>query len=371
MIELSPLLLEQVQVFSDRIYLPNTDSTITPLPGLEGALQGYSPTLAIVDELAFVREELWSAMTLASGKREHSLVLGISTPGTSRDGVLWQLVEYGREHPADGSFYLKEFAAPLDADVHDEGAWAVANPALGDFLSVDALRLDARTAREDNFRRYRMGLWTSGASAWLSAQAWADCADTSRVVTPREPVVLAFDGSISDDCTALTGCTIPPTDADKPHLFVIEIWAKDEPGWTVDRDKVDAAVHAAFKRYDVREMVCDPYGWREAINRWAKRYGSERVLEYPSYIVSRMAPATDGLATAVRQGQVTHDGNPVLAQHVANARAKNTQVGDVIVKDRKSSPRKIDSAVTSIMAFGRAHWHLQHPRKSRRLVAIR
>jgi len=369
MIELSPELSARVQVFADRMYLPQSDSTIAPLPALENALQGYSPTFAVVDELAFVPEEIWQSMALASGKREHSLVLGISTPGDSRDSVLWKLVDYGRSNPGSRSFYLKEFAAPLDADINDEAAWATANPALNDFLSIDALRLDASTAREDAFRRFRMGQWTSGASAWLSAEQWAACGSTEVTVDSTTPVVLAFDGSISDDCTALTGCTVPVA-GEKPHIFTVQIWARDQPGWTVDRDEVDATVSDAFSRFNVVEMVCDPYGWRDPIQRWAKRHGQTRVIEFPSYIVSRMAPFTDALATAVRQGQVTHDANPTLAVHIANARAKSTSAGDVIVKDRKMSPRKIDSAVTSVMAFGRANWHAQNPKKKRSLVAM-
>lgn len=369
MIELSTELSARVQVFADRMYLPQTDSTIAPLPAMEAALQGYSPTFAVVDELSFVPEEVWQSMTLASGKREHSLVLGISTPGDNRESVLWNLVDYGRNNPKSKSFYLKEFASPLDADISDESAWQIANPALGDFLSLDALRLDASTAREDAFRRFRMGQWTSGASAWLSAEQWASCADPGHSVDSRQPVVLAFDGSISDDCTALTGCTVPVA-GELPHLFTVQIWVKDAPGWTVDRDEVDATLADSFDRYNVVELVADPYGWRDPLQRWAKRYGNTRVIEFPSYVVSRMAPFTDSLATAIRQREVTHDGNPVMALHVANARAKTTSAGDVIVKDRKMSPRKIDSAVTSVMAFGRANWHSANPRKTRRLMAM-
>ncbi len=369
MIELNPVLEEQVQVFQDRIYVPSTDSALFPLPSVVDALQGYSPTFAIVDELHYVKEDVWEAMTLASGKREHSLVLGISTPGDNRDSVLYRLCEYGRQNPSDKAFFFREYAAPIGADLHDEAVWKVANPALGDFLSADAIRLDARTAREDNFRRYRLGQWVNGASAWLPRDEWDRCADTSVTVTAKTRVVLAFDGSISDDSTALTGCTVP-SDGSKPHVFVLNVWAKDEPGWTVDRDEVDAAVKDAFRRYNVVELVADPYGWRTEIQRWAKRYGATRVVEFPSYVLSRMAPFTDSLTTAIKQQTLTHDGNDVLAQHLANARAKSTVYGDVIVKDRKGSPRKIDAAVTTVMAYGRADWHAANPKKKRRLVTM-
>jgi phage terminase large subunit-like protein len=369
MIELNPALDDRCQIFSDRIYVPHTDSSLVPLPSVVDALQGWSPTFAVVDELNFVREDSWSAMTLASGKRDHSLILGISTPGDNRDSVLWRLKEFARENPNDRSFYYREYATPEHYAITDEKGWKEGNPALGDFLMPDAIRLDARIQREDNFRRFRLGQWVNGASAWLSRESWDACKAESVTVDAKQPVVLAFDGSFSDDCSALTGCTVPKP-GEVPHLFVVDIWARDEVGWTVDRELVDQTVHAAFRKYNVQEMLADPYGWRSEIQSWAKKYGHARVLEYPSYVVSRMAPFTDSLATAVRLGKVTHDGNTVLAQHVANCRAKATSFGDVIVKDRKGSPRKIDSAVTSVMSYGRAMWHSDNPQKGRRLVAV-
>ena len=50
-----------------------------------------------------------------------------------------RLVDHGREG-GDPSFFFREFAAPPGSAVDDEQAWAIANPALDDFLHRDALR---------------------------------------------------------------------------------------------------------------------------------------------------------------------------------------------------------------------------------------
>ncbi len=206
MVELSPLLAEQVQIFRDRIYVPHTDSELRPLPAEPGALQGYDPSFVVVDELHVVTEQVWDAMALASGKRDRSLVLGISTPGVSPDSVMWRLVQHGREG-TDDSFFFAEFAAPEGCAVDDEQAWATANPALDDFLHRDALRSTLRTTREAPFRRYRLGQWAGAVGGWIDWSAWAD--RTALVeVEPRSRVVLGFDGSASGDSTALVGCAI-------------------------------------------------------------------------------------------------------------------------------------------------------------------
>jgi phage terminase large subunit-like protein len=108
MIELEPRLLEQVQIFQDRIYVPHTDSTLAPLPAEPAALQGFDPTMVIVDELHVVTEATWDAMALAAGKRSTSLTLAISTPAADTECVMWRLVQYGRENPDDPSFVLVE-----------------------------------------------------------------------------------------------------------------------------------------------------------------------------------------------------------------------------------------------------------------------
>lgn len=82
-----------------------------------------------------------------------------------------------------------------------------------------------------------------------------------------------------------------------------------------------------------------------------------------------MAPATDRLRSAVIDHAVSHDGHEGLASHVRNAVVKQTNYGDVVVKDRRGSPRKIDACVCAIVAHDRAAYYAAQPAKSRSRVA--
>jgi len=58
----------------------------------------------------------------------------------------------------------------------------------------------------------------------------------------------------------------------------------------------------------------------------------------------------------VLEAGLTHDGDPTLARHVANAAAKETNSGVVIAKadhGRHSTP------TASVIAYGRAMWHAE------------
>lgn len=365
-IELNPELAERTHVYADRLRVPHNDATMMALPADPGALHGWDPSLLVVDELHVVTEAVWEAVTSMSGKRPESLTLAISTPSTTPDCVMWSLIEHGRAG-TDPAFYLREFTAPDGCDLDDRDAWATANPAMGDFLAVDGMEAARRTLREPVFRQLRLGQWVTGHDAWLPWGAWAERGADRRRVGPGDRVVLAFDGSASGDSTALVGCTV----GEDPHLFVLDVWENPgDPRWRVPRGDVDRAVDRAFDDLDVLELACDPWGWRSEIEAWAERHGEKRVLEWNTAAASRMAPATDRFYQAVVTGQLTHDGDARLAAHVAHCVAKRTPQGDLVSKDKRGSPRKIDAAVAAIVALDRAAWHtVNKPKKRARSFA--
>lgn len=356
MVELNPDLEERVQIYRDRLYVPENDATLLPLPAEPDALHGHDPSLLIVDELHVVTREVWEAATTAAGKRPQSLTLAISTPASTPDSIMWELVEHGRAGD-DPAFYLKEYSAPEGCAIDDREAWRIANPAMTcrpAFLAEDGLEAVLRTSREPVFRQLRLGQWVTGVDGWIPFGKWDETADATRVVADKERVVLAFDGSASGDSTALVGCTVGPD----PHVFVVDVW--ENPGderWRVPRGEVDAAVDLAFDRWDVAELACDPWGWRSEIEAWAKRHGERRVIEWSTSAAARMGPATDRLYQAVVTDQITHDGDSRLASHIAHCVPKATAHGDLVAKDKKNSPRKIDAAVAAIIAVERAAHH--------------
>ena len=74
-----------------------------------------------------------------------------------------------------------------------------------------------------------------------------------------------------------------------------------------------------------------------------------------------MAAACDRFRVAVLEGDLSHDGDPVLARHVGHTVAKETPFGTIVGKEHPDSPRKIDAAVAAVVAFERAAWHASRP----------
>ena len=124
MAEASEDLAPRCQFYKDKLRVPQNHGELIPLPSEEGSLHGYDPSLLIVDELHATDEEVWEAATSVSGKRPESLILAISTPASTKESVMWNLVKYGRDD-RDPSFRLMEYGADKDDDADDpDGAVA-------------------------------------------------------------------------------------------------------------------------------------------------------------------------------------------------------------------------------------------------------
>ncbi|MDR3662222.1 MAG: terminase large subunit, partial [Mycobacterium sp.] len=257
----------------------------------------------------------------------------------------------------DSAFYIREFAAPDGCAADDRSAWLVANPAIAcdePFLAEDGLEAARRTLREPVFRQLRLGQWPSGAAGgWIPGDVWAECAVDWDIPDGSE-VCLGFDGSFSNDSTALVAVSVE-ADGDPLHVDVVECW--ERPDGTAGRDwrvpilDVENAIREACRRWQVREIACDPF-------RWARTYQVLEdeglpIVEYPQS-ASRMTPATQRFYEAVVNGTMTHSGDPRLARHIANAVLRADSRGTRILKEHKHSTRRIDLAVAAVMAFDRA-----------------
>ena len=77
------------------------------------------------------------------------------------------------------------------------------------------------------------------------------------------------------------------------------------------------------------------------------------VVEYPQ-TSSRLTPATARFYEAVLNGGLTHSGDPRLRRHIDNAVLRVDSRGQRITKETKYSTRRIDLAISAVMALDRA-----------------
>jgi len=359
MVELDDELSKRLTLYRDTIEDRSTGSFYRALSSEAYTKEGLSPTLVVYDELhAAPNRDLFDVMSLAMGARPEPLLLAITTAGqrsdsTGHDSVAYTLFQYGKTvasgESVDASFGFAWWEAPENADYRDPRVWAVANPAIGDLTDAEDYASALLRTPEAEFRTKRMNQWVNSATSWLPVGAWEALASERRLVD-GERVVLSFDGAFSNDSTCIVACTLDG------HVEIVAHWERriDDPHFEVPIVEVEERMRELAKKYDVVEIAADPYRWARTLQVWE----SERlpVLVYP-HTPSRMVPACALFLQAVTQQQLTHNGDPVLTRHLDNSTVKLDRFGPRIVKEHRSSPRRIDAAVCAIMAFDRARYH--------------
>ncbi|WP_168703077.1 terminase large subunit domain-containing protein [Gordonia paraffinivorans] len=365
MVELDDELSARVQVFKDKLYWPTTDSYFHCLPASPASLEGLDFTLAILDEAGVASRDAYEVLTLAQGKRERSTLIAIGTPGPDPNNqVLADLRNYAADHPEDKSLVWREYSAAGHEDhpVDCQHCWELANPALDDFLHRDALvALLPPKTREATFRRARLCQFATDTDGqFLPAGVW-DSLSTGRPVPDGVEVVIALDGSFSDDTTALLVATVSAT----PHVDKVKVWQKPsgDENYRVPVAEVEQTIRDACRRWNVVEVIADPFRWTRTLQILESE--GLPVVEFP-HSPARLTAATTDLFSAATNARLTHSGDRTLAEHVSAAVIVEDARGIRLSKaSRRRNARKIDLAACLVMAHSRATWRATHRKRSK------
>jgi phage terminase large subunit-like protein len=364
-IEREPELAAMCNVFRDVIEVPSTGSIWRVLSAESYSKEGLNSSAVIFDEVHALQDRnMWDVMQLSMASRRQPIMLatttcGVKSDSTGQDSTAYQLYQYGqkvaRGEVDDPSFYMAWWEATMEADHKLEETWIAANPGYGDLNSKADFESMVKRTPEAEFRTKRCNQWVSSQNAWLPAGKWDELAEP-KVVDDLAEVVLGVDGSFNGDTTAIVAVTVPKSPEDKPHIWLVQAWEKqpnDADDWRVDTLEVEQAIIAfAQKHPNTKEIAFDPFRWQRTMQ--ALMDLGLPVVEYPSTSPRRMVPACSKVYDSVTEGTLTHDGDPLLARHLDNCKLKIDNLGPRIVKESRASNRRIDAAVSMVIAYDRA-----------------
>lgn len=302
---------------------------------------------------------------------------GINSAGESTFND-WVLQETGRSKNESRILYDAR-QAPHDTELGDADSlrsaleWVYADCPWSD---IDAImtRIWSPSAQVDDSKRKYLNWPVASSDSWCDPQDWAQMARPDIDVAPGEDIVMFFDGSLSNDHTALIGCRM-----DDGHIFTIGVWqpkaANPDDKPMVDVQAVDDRVDFAFATWNVIGFYADVREWESFTKvAWPERYrdrlelwATSRGAQQPEPIAWDMRGKDFQFTTAaelaeaeVMQHSFTHDGNPLLTEHVLNARRHEGRYGITVRKESRKSAKKIDACVCMIGA--RMVWRLARER---------
>jgi phage terminase large subunit-like protein len=380
-----------------RIVHPSTGSVYRAIAAEAHSKHGFNASMVIYDELhAAPDRRLYDVLSTSMGAREQPLLLVISTAGFDRHSILWELYQHAKkvqERPAlDPTFLPILYEAPEGADWTKRRVWRKANPALGDFRSLEemqtlAARAKAIPAQENTFRRLYLNQWTEQAARWIQMPAWDACLKpVARQALAKRRCYVGMDLSTTTDLTALVA--VFPDDipvagfADPvagpqldrgggfdvlPQFFVPEErirersrrdhvpydeWARQgvltsTPGAVVDYDALRQTLRQWAAEFSLQMIAFDPWNATDLVSRLQQQDGFPCVSMRQGF-ASLSAP-TKSLEQAILGRRLRHDGHPVLRWNVSNVAVETDAAGNLRPnKDR--STEKIDGVVALIMA---------------------
>lgn len=356
-----------------------------------GTKHGLNPTFVIFDELAQAKSrDLYDVLDTSMGAREEPLFITISTQSNDPEHILSKLIDDGL-NAEDPTIVCHLYEVPEDCEtVFDPSVWELANPALGDFRSMEDLMAIAEKAQrmpseEPKFRNLYLNQRVSPTASLISRAEWMACAGKVEF-EDGEDVYLALDMagvldlsalvmvSADDEVSRLIPFFWKPEELLREHSdrdfgsgnWRYEEWFKDgylmtTPGRTIHPGTIARFIAGLAERYNVRGLAYDR--WKIAdLRREFDNIGLDtfegkdedgnglRLVSWGQGFKD-FTPAIDALERSVVQRELVHPSSPVLNWNMANAVATMDPAGGRKI-DKSKARFRIDGAVASAMALG-------------------
>lgn len=342
---------------------------------------GHNPHGVVFDEVITQADNsLWEALRTAMGTRTQPLMVSATTAGS--DPTSFAKVEHDEcvriaEDPSRAPHrfvYIRN--TPADADPWDESNWVWANPALGDFLSIQALRDEALEAqndptKENGFRQFRLNQWVQQLTRWMPLHLWDQCGGLVVEEQLRGRACFgAFDLAATTDLGAICWVFQPagggPVSEESPlevvwRAFTTEamlpeldrhtggqasVWHREgllvaSAGEVIDYEgDIQRVLAQDLAAFHVVDITYDP--WQAApLAQWLEK---RRVTMVSAPRGFGLSETLGEVMTLVRSQAVNHGGNPVGRWNADCAEVRSNADGQIrLVKpDRFVTGKRID-----------------------------
>jgi phage terminase large subunit-like protein len=204
-------------------------------------------------------------------------------------------------------------------------------------------------------RRMFLNQINAAEDAWMTTAMWESVRSDERL-QPGDTITLGFDGSKSNDFTALVACR-----TSDGLLEVIRVWNPEDHNGEVPKSQVDATVRWMFSHYRVVGFRADVKEFESYIASWTTDFAKKlKVKASPGNPIAfdmrgqtkKFAFDCEKFLDAVHEKALCHGGDKTLAVHVLNAHRHPTTFDAISIrKASKDSSRKIDAAVAAVLAF--------------------
>ena len=339
-----------------------------------GRQHGHNASLVVCDEVAqWKGRELYEVLSTAGGARKHPMLIVISTQSPDPNSLMSELVDYaGSEQGlANPAFHGVIHSAPdTECPLDDRDAWAAANPGLGTIRSLSELEDMAREAldipsRAHSFRNLYLNQRVAADAGFLPVHFWLAL---KGYPARTGPCYVGMDLASVTDLAALavywpeTGAVdawgwIGQRTLEQAGRLPVQAWLDDGllicDGEAISKRSVAAFLAQLGAEYDVRGIAYDRWGMHDF----------EAAVEAEGVYIPKMLPFGQGyrdMSPAIAEfervivnGDLVHDGNPLLTWTFQNLATDTDAAGNRKFTKSRAADR-IDPIIALVMAIGSA-----------------
>lgn len=354
------------------------------------AKQGLNGSV-IVDEChvvsrAFISE---SSIDMAGISREEPFFIEVSTAGKDPDGYGHSQYEKGKrvesgDDDDQGLFFLC-YECPQDVtddEIHADPVkfGKLCNPTWGRIVQEDeflAMYREKKSSLADfaDFKTMRLNIWQTTTSPWIRIEDWNRCkVEFNESEFDGKVCCAGLDLGITRDMSALVFvfpwgegkfrllpfCYAPAKSIATLAVKVPRVleWVSSRklisiPGSTTDYRFLLETFKEKAARFRVQQLIFDPRFAEQVTQEMVDITGVER-LAFAQH-GGRFNEPTQNFERAVLQGNLEHDGNPLMAWEIGHTNVTTDGYGNMRpIKPEREDHKKIDVVVASIMAFAGA-----------------
>lgn len=371
-----------VTVSASNLAVVETNSKFEPVIGKPG--DGASPSCAIVDEYhEHNTSELYDTMKTGMGARSQPLLLVITTAGNNIGGPCYtHQVELQKilEGVAENE---QRFGIIFGIDAEDDWtkpeALVKANPNFGVSISADSLLADQLEAIQDPrkqaiFKTKHLDVWVNAASPWLNLeslqragdatlreedfrgeQCWDGLDLASKIDIASKAKIFRREVDGQWHYYVFTRNWLPEATVQKPENGHYQAWVAEgylvqTPGNMINLKQIQEDVEADSELHVVAEIAMDAWGSREIAP--SLQEGGYTVIDIPM-TTRNLSEPMKLIAALVDAGRFHHDGNKATMWMFSNVEVFEDRNANIFPR-KGSAEKKIDAAVATILAMGRA-----------------
>lgn len=385
-----PELQKDVKKVRELLQNLKDDSYVMPLSRDTGAIDGFEPFLAVIDEYhAAKTNEMMELIESGQVNLLQSLIFIISTAGFNLNAPMYtDEWPYAKDILSESFDDPEYFAIIYEQDSEDEWQdstmWAKSNPLINesdelkeqieDFLEK---RVTEATKKGSMFRVLvkNFNYWMQASEeSYLDFNDWKKNEEDFDITSTK--VYIGLDLSRADDLTSISFVHLDETNKQyyvTSHSFVgtkgglqgkierdlIDYWQLEKDGYCTITDLTSGIIntdqvldyiesYVSKNNLDVQAICYDPYAIHGVLAEMERRgwyYDLQDIRQGP---VTLSNPTLD-FKLKVIDGDVKHEKNPLLDRAVKNAIAKDTN--DSIMIEKKMHREKIDPLMSTLFAY--------------------